>query len=181
MFEPNYLDMNCDILKKIKQITWAELLLLEDIRMGDDIWSLMSSLKWLRRSWYADNINDKVIYIDIAMEFMIDGEKVAPIYKDETMEQIKQKLNEIKCHNINRILSLIKEPSFNMKLHSMIDRLKIQVSENDLILLERIRDERNEIIHGRRECDMDELEIALANNIVCMMVIKKLYSLRDYQ
>lgn len=181
IFEPSYLDINCYILKKIKQITWAELLLLKDIRMDDDIWSLMSSLKWLRRSWHADNINDKVIYISIAMEFMITGEQVAPVYGDKIMEQIKQKLNEIKCPNIDRILSFIKEPSFKMKLHSMIDRLNIQVSENDLILLKKIRDERNKIIHGSRECDIDDLEIALANNIVCMMVIKKLYSLRDCQ
>jgi len=184
ILEPNYLDINCDILKKIKQITWAESLLLEDIKFGDDIWLLMSSLKWLRKSWYADDINDKVIYIDMAIEFMINGEKVTPIYNDEIKEQIKQKLNEIKClkcNDVDRILSRISDPSFKIKLHSMIDRLKIQISKNDLILLEKIRYERNEIIHGRRECDMDELEISLAINIVCMMVVKKLYSLKDCQ
>lgn len=183
IFEPSYLDINCHILEEIKKITWVESLILEDIGKDNNIWSLMSSLKWLRRSWHADNINDKVIYIGMAMEFMITGEKVVPIYKDEIMEQIKQKLNEIKCPNIDKILSSIKEPSFKMKLNSMINRLNIQVSENDLILLEKVRKERNKIIHGIRECDMDDLEIALANNLVCMVVIKKLYSLslRDSQ
>ena len=181
IFEPNYLVINCDILKKFKQIKWAELLLIEDKGINDDVWSLMSSLKWLRRSWYADNIDDKVIYNNIAMEFMIAGEQVATIYEEKILEQIKEKLNEIKCPDINRILSFIKEPSFKMKLDSMIDRLNIPVSENDLILLKKIRNERNKIIHGSREGDVDDLEIASANNIACMMVIKKLYSLKDKQ
>jgi len=182
IFEPSYLDVNYHILEKIKQITWAESLLLKDIKKDNKIWSLMSSLKWLRRSWHADNINDKVIYIGMAIEFMINDEKVAPIYNKDNIKEIKQKLNEIKFlkdPDIDRILSRITEPSFKLKMYSMIDRLKIQISKNDLILLEKIRDERNDIIHGRRECDIDELKISLAINIICMMVVKKLYSLSD--
>lgn len=185
IFEPNFLTMNCNILEKIKKIRWLELFLIDDEKITSAVKILMNSIKWLNRSWYADNIDDKVIYNSIAMEFMIAGQKVNIPDEEKIFNQIKEKLNEIDCHDkdkiINRILSYIKEPSFKMKLDFMANQLKIPVSDNDLDLLDKIRQERNELFHGRRECEINDLDMAIANNIVFMMVIKKLYSLRASQ
>jgi hypothetical protein len=182
IFEPNFLTLDCNILEKIQKIRWLELLLIDREKMTSAVKLLMNSIKWLNRSWYADNMDDKVIYNSIAMEFMVAGQKVTIPDEERIFEQIKEKLNEINCQDkkkiINRILSYIKEPSFKMKLDSMATQLKIPVSDNDLDLLDKIRQERNELFHGRRECEINDLDMAIANNIVFMMVIKKLYILR---
>jgi len=186
ILEPTYLIINRKVIEKVQKIKWADLILINGFEENKSILSLINSLKWLRRSWYADSIEDKVIYNNIAVEFMISDEKVSSKYGKEILEKIEEKLSKInftdedmKEEIKNKVIKSLKDVNYQMKLDSLVKRLNIPVIETDLDLLKKVRDERNKIIHGSRECKIDDLEMSLANNIICMMVIRKLYSLKD--
>lgn len=56
---------------------------------------LFNALKWLNRSWKAEDLEDKVIYTNISMEFLVDKIETDPFLPDEIIREFKKLLKQL--------------------------------------------------------------------------------------
>jgi hypothetical protein len=190
LVDPNYLVLDSELVAKVQGTQWLDELLINYLdTKNDDLQPLFMSLKWIRRSWDIDNYDDKVIYAIIALEFLAANEKVKPlISKADKKVVITAALDKFKdlyqgadidyYHDeLKKTLdfSLADVPLF-AKIESLIKRLEIPISDNDISLLRKARKVRNDIVHGRNSNQLSNTEILLVNNIVSKITFYKLYS-----
>src|SRR5699024_10871089 len=101
---------------------------------------LFNALKWLNRSWKVSDIEDKVIYTNISMEFLVDNVKTDPFIPKEIVTEFKRELkqllkdNEIYDEeNANKIkqksLGMLSDPPIKIKIQSLIKQLEVPITK----------------------------------------------------
>jgi hypothetical protein len=161
--QPDCLTIGTEMQNVLEQLEWYALLLRELEETGrEDLQNLFNALKWLRRSWDADDPDDKIIFANIALEFVAAGEADSPVipkefirrvrraavekfkelfdgeYKEQYVEKLNQKLGD----------ALTKAP-LRVKVEALIERLNIPVTDADLAVIFEGRNIRNDLVHGR--------------------------------
>ena len=158
------LQVSKGFLDLIPEIQKAELLLIKSTGTNDEeITPLFNSLKWIRKSWESNNFEDKIIYIIIALEFIVSKEPNVPMLskslRKACIKAIKEVITDFKgsvgynstflddvSEKFHRTYT---ETPFMVKLKNLITRLEIPVTKNEYELITLARKHRNDIIHGR--------------------------------
>ncbi|NGY80544.1 hypothetical protein F6Y02_41560 (plasmid) [Bacillus megaterium] len=93
----NSLTIDSYFSSAIQEMDWYERILYKKIngKESKNEKKLFNALKWLNRSWEASNIEDKVIYTNISMEFLVDEIKTEPYIPKEVRNKFKGLLKEL--------------------------------------------------------------------------------------
>lgn len=164
------------------------------------MYRLFYSMSWINRCWNSENKFDKIIYSIMALEFCLSGEKGNSIiddfllvnncdnnesiikrilsdtlrniniHLDEVPEEINEKLNETVKNEIKKSLS---QGSFMSQLLQLIKRLSIPIKDDEIDIIKKARNVRNNMIHGREMITMTALEIKKLSGIISRILIYK--------
>lgn len=189
--EPNVLKLDESFNDRIEGLEWYEDLIADnmDNNISNEKKNLLNALKWLKRSWDATDLEDQIIFSNIAIEFLLSGEKVPPLLnKDIRNKIVDVALNEFDSifdgdvEDKDRLYKDIKQkfsaaltnaPLF-AKLYNLIDKLNIPITDRDSELLKRIRKKRNDLVHGRATESTDRMDIWNSNTIIGMIIAYKM-------
>ena len=152
-------------LQQKDELKKAEILLMKANGTNDEVITpLFNSLKWLRKSWDSDDFDDKIINVIIALEFIVSKEPSIPLISKSIRKKCSQAISEIPTkeiktnENTNYLEAILNsfnrgctDTPFKAKLQNLINRLNIPVSKDEMELIAKARDQRNDIVHGR--CD----------------------------
>jgi Apea-like HEPN len=154
---------------------------------------LFNALKWLNRSWKADNLEDKVIYTNISVEFLVESIKVKnnpylpnEIYR-EFQNQLKQLLKEKNDIFIEEYSSKIKNktfgalsnPSLPIKLEILIQQLDIPLTNEELEKLDKVRKYRNKLVHGSDNIEINPANVLVVNILLGEFIINRLKHMEE--
>lgn len=155
--------------------------------------ALMRSLRWLRRGWESDVIEDKIIYYTIALEFAVVGVKPHPFMLENERHSIIESActtYQRNCQNIkgnelkNKISALTQKISNALtnipvmtQIKYAIEQLQIPISQDEIILLRKLREQRNKIVHGGTEKSLSTRELTAAHGIISKLVAARMANL----
>lgn len=189
--EPNALRLGESFNEKIENSEWYEDLIADnmDDEVSKEMKSLLSALKWFKRSWDSSNIEDQIIFSNISVEFLLSGESAPPLLKKDVNKKIvdaalmefdlvfdgsdeeKYKLsNDIK----QKFSGTLTNPPLFAKLNHLIDILEIPITKSDKEALSLIRRKRNHLVHGRATEGINMMDIWKANTIIGMIIAFKM-------
>ncbi|GIO10087.1 hypothetical protein J31TS6_61150 [Brevibacillus reuszeri] len=161
--QPDTLTFHSDIQNVLEQMEWYESLIRKLHETGDEgLKSLFNALKWLRRSWDAKDAEDKIIFANIALEFVASGEPSPPVIPKEFSKQVRNaavdKFKELfegegKDKYIEKLNQKFADALNNAPLRVLVEGLAerncIPISEADMRLIFEGRKIRNDLVHGR--------------------------------
>ncbi|ANU16228.1 hypothetical protein BBI11_03795 [Planococcus maritimus] len=186
-YQPVEFTVTKDFLQKLSDFEWYEELISLHMDNQDEKWSsLFVALKWLKRSWNSDNIEDQIIYTIISLEFILGTESLkSNIEKADRREVANQGGEAFKKRHINvsdEELTKLKEKIMNSlasvpllaKLRNMISRLKIPIDDKDFKKIHAIREARNKLVHGKSIDDVEQIDIWKVNNLIGKIIFYKL-------
>lgn len=184
--EPSKLTLGTNFSERLSKFEWYEELVMNSMDNETDLKTqcLFYALKWLKRSWDADNYEDSIIFSNISIEFLLSQEKVNSIIKKSLRKSIVQAgLDEFKSKidsqsNIQELEGIIKEKISSSlssvplmaKLEHLINRLSIPIDESDMTIIKNVRKLRNDLVHGRGNIDVDRLELWKMNTLIGMII-----------
>jgi hypothetical protein len=118
---------------------------------------ILMVLHWLRRAIQDRDNRDKLLDLWTAMEFLISRTKVIPLFSEEQKDLIRHLLSsspELTAKQkevlFNKI-DMLNSPPLMAKIDALKKELDINLTEEELKLLDRARKKRNSIIHGEKD------------------------------
>lgn len=170
-----YLSDECDLTVYNDEINF---LISNNIEKKDN---LPSAIYWLNKGIEEINIdlNKCVLYLNIALEYCANGEKGESFFvqQSEATEIFENISNYIdKSYNNNAVATEIKNKlkwtlssaSLANRFETMLKKLNINYTEEQFNTYNKIRDARNDIIHGRKKVKVQKQDI-----IDCYMFLSK--------
>ena len=170
-----YLSDECDLAVYNDEINF---LISNNIEKKDN---LPSAIYWLNKGIEEINIdlNKCVLYLNIALEYCANGEKGEAFFvqQSEATEIFENISNYIdKSYNNNAVATEIKNKlkwtlssaSLANRFETMLKKLNINYTEEQFNTYNKIRDARNDIIHGRKKVKVQKQDI-----IDCYMFLSK--------
>lgn len=180
-----YLTPQCDLALYNDEINQ---LILNNINKENN---LSNAIYWLNKGIEEINIdlNKCVLYLNIALEYCANGEKgesffvqheeAKEIFKDVS-DYIEEKYrnNKIATEIKNKLNWTLSSASLKNRFESMLKKLNINYTKEQFDTYNKIRDARNDIIHGRKKADIQKYDI-----INCYMFLSKVmfYKLKENQ
>lgn len=180
-----YLTPQCDLALYNDEINQ---LILNNINKENN---LSNAIYWLNKGIEEINIdlNKCVLYLNIALEYCANGEKgesfflqheeAKDIFKDVS-DYIEEKYrnNKIATEIKNKLNWTLSSASLKNRFESMLKKLNINYTKEQFDTYNKIRDARNDIIHGRKKADIQKYDI-----INCYMFLSKVmfYKLKENQ
>ncbi|MFA1793874.1 hypothetical protein ACTHGW_15235 [Bacillus velezensis] len=152
---------------------------------------LFNALKWLNRSWKAEDIEDKVIYTNIAMEFLVDKIETDPFLPDEIIREFKKLLKQLLKEQSDtfteeysrkikeKSLGKLKDPPLKIKVRTLIRQLSIPITDEDFSKLWKVRDYRNDLVHGKDELKINPENVLSANILLGELIVYRLRSMEE--
>ena len=191
---PTQLVIQDSLLQRIDNIEWYEKMLLDlSYKRNKNLEPLFNALKWVRKSWDSGDKDDEIIYAIIALEFVVAGEKTPLIIPQKYLQDVTKgaldsfttafkgeeeaKLEYTKKLSDKLSQSLTDAPLF-AKLDNLINRLEIPIRKQDIKLLKKARQIRNDLVHGRESKMLTNEEVWKVNTTVNTIISHKLFSLR---
>ncbi len=170
-----YLTPQCDLALYNDEINQ---LILNNINKENN---LSNAIYWLNKGIEEINIdlNKCVLYLNIALEYCANGEKgesffiqneeAKDIFKDVS-DYIEEKYcnNKIATEIKNKLNWTLSSASLKNRFESMLKKLNINYTKEQFDTYNKIRDARNDIIHGRKKADIQKYDI-----INCYMFLSK--------
>lgn len=152
---------------------------------------MFNALKWIRKAWDSSDKDDQIINSIIALEFVVASEKNQPLLKKSHKRVIKKTIEkEIREHcteeadidklieNVNQKFDFVcSDTPFFVKLNSLISRLNIPVSSDNIALIKTARTKRNDIVHGRSSENLSLNNIRTLCEVISVITFYKLNSL----
>lgn len=182
----NSLVIDATLDNLLKELDWYEEKLYKKLinQQTPVVKQLFNAIKWLNRSWKASDIEDKIIYTNISMEFLVDKVKTEPFIPKEIVAEFKRDLKQLlKGKDIyseddaNKIkgksLGMLSDPPLKVKVRSLISQLEIPITEEEFDKLWEVRSYRNDLVHGR-----DSLVINAENVLIANIILGELISYR---
>ncbi|PAY14887.1 hypothetical protein [Bacillus sp. 7705b] len=152
---------------------------------------LFNAIKWLNRSWKAEDIEDKVIYTNISMEFLVDKIKTDPFLPDDIIQEFKKLLKQLLKEKSDifteeysrkikdKSFGKLKDPPLKIKVQTLIRQLSIPITDEDFSKLWKVRDYRNDLVHGKDELQINPANILAANILLGEFIVYRLRSMED--
>lgn len=173
--------------KLIKELEWYEESLYKNLINKQSLVSrqLFNAVKWLNRSWKTNDIEDKIIYTNISMEFLVSEVKTEPFIPKEIVREFKRDLKKIlkdkdiyTTENSNKIkdksLSKLSDPPLKIKVKSLISQLEIPITNEEFDSLWEVRLYRNDLVHGRDNLKYNSENVLIANIILGELISYRL-------
>ncbi|WP_242315873.1 HEPN domain-containing protein [Bacillus cereus group sp. BfR-BA-01355] len=188
----NSLEIDSYLEKIIEELDWYEHVLYRKLQ-GEESKiekQLFNALKWLSRSWRTNNIEDKVIYTSIAMEFLVDEVKTEPYIPKQVKSEFKGLLKNLLKNNaiftediskkiIEKSLQGLSEPPLKIKVKTLIEQLKVPINEEEFEKIWSVRNYRNDMVHGRSELEINPDIVLLANIFLGELIAYRFKDIED--
>ena len=141
--------------------------------------NLLQVLHWLRKSIQEDNNKDKFISLWIGFEFLISGVKTASMFTEKEISDLIKIMDDTgydinKKDAIKSKLKMLNEPPLMEKFSHLKNSLGVDLSDWELSILRAARKKRTDLIHGRKDVDIQDEELNKMRTILEKMLIKKL-------
>jgi hypothetical protein len=152
---------------------------------------LFNALKWLNRSWKTENIEDKIIYTNISMEFLVDKVKTDPYLPEEIIREFKLMLKQLLKEKSDifteehsrkikeKSLGKLNDPPLKIKLQTLIRQLGLNLTEDDFKKIWEVRKYRNNLVHGRGELEIDSRNVLYANILLGEFIVNKMKNMTE--
>ncbi|MDR4200465.1 hypothetical protein [Bacillus altitudinis] len=193
-WENNSLDVDSKFVKVFNELDWYEEILYkkqtEELSILDK--QLFNALKWLNRSWKAEDLEDKVIYTNISMEFLVDKIETDPFLPDEIIREFKKLLKQLLKEQSDtfteeyskkikeKSLGMLKEPPLKIKVQTLISQLSIPITDNDFSNFWKVREYRNDLVHGKKDkLEINPGDVLVANILLGEFIVYRLRSLEE--
>ena len=151
--------------------------------MTQDEKNLLMTLHWLRRAIQSGDNKDKMLDLWTAMEFLISGTKVNPLFCNDQKDAIKRLLGanldlttEQKKALFDKI-DMLNSPPLKVKIYALKKTLGIDLTDEELELIDTARNKRNDIIHGKRDVDVYDKELNKLRSIIERLLIGRISDL----
>ncbi|MEC1652594.1 hypothetical protein P9D74_16970 [Bacillus vallismortis] len=192
-WENNSLGVDSQFEKVFRELDWYEEKLYKK-QTGQQSTldkQLFNALKWLNRSWKAEDIEDKVIYTNIAMEFLVDKIETDPFLPDEIIRGFKKLLKQLLKEQSDtfteeysrkikeKSLGKLKDPPLKIKVRTLIRQLSIPITDEDFSKLWKVRDYRNDLVHGKDELKINPENVLIANILLGEFIVYRLRSMEE--
>lgn len=147
-------------------------------------------LRWFEAGCAAEQLDEKIIYLDMALEFAMSGEggtsfltarDVPETAQKELLERIAGSLEEVLEEELCKAVAgqientLVKNTSFISKLERFIKAEQLAVSPVEIELIKKMRKKRNAIAHGRRNVKFSKRETEKVTGIISNILLAKVY------
>lgn len=158
---------------------------------GNKHQSFLLMLRWFEAGCMADILDEKIIYLDMALEFAMNGEQgisflAARNVEEETsrhlIEKLKQGVQEAlpdtkQQKEIMQQLenTLIRNTNFMSKLERFIEQEHLQITKSELELIQKMRRKRNAIAHGKKNVKFSKRETEKVTGIISNILLAKVY------
>lgn len=193
-WENNSLDVDSKFVKVFNELDWYEEILYkkqtEELSILDK--QLFNALKWLNRSWKAEDLEDKVIYTNISMEFLVDKIETDPFLPDEIIREFKKLLKQLLKEQSDtfteeyskkikeKSLGMLKEPPLKIKVQTLISQLSIPITDKDFSNFWKVREYRNDLVHGKKDkLEINPGDVLVANILLGEFIVYRLRSLEE--
>lgn len=178
-----YLGPKCDLVVYNDEINQ---LILNNTDKKDN---LSNAIYWLNKGIEEINVDLSkcVLYLNIALEYCANGEKGESFFIqheeageifNSISDYIEEKYhnNEIATEMKNKLNWTLSSASLKNRFESMLKKLNINYTKEQFDTYNKIRDARNDIIHGRKKVDVQKHDI-----INCYMFLSKVmfYKLKE--
>lgn len=178
-----YLGPKCDLVVYNDEINQ---LILNNTDKKDN---LSNAIYWLNKGIEEINVDLSkcVLYLNIALEYCANGEKGESFFIqheeageifNSISDYIEEKYhnNEIATEMKNKLNWTLSSASLKNRFESMLKKLNINYTKEQFDTYNKIRDARNNIIHGRKKVDVQKHDI-----INCYMFLSKVmfYKLKE--
>lgn len=186
-YHPVELTIDQNFLNKLSDYEWyEEIISLHMDNQEETPLNLFMALKWLKRSWDSENIEDQIIYTIISLEFILGSEKLESNISKQDRKEIankgvevfKERHGEVSLEEEgklkSKIISSLASVPLLAKLRNMISRLNIPTDEEDFKKVHKIREARNKLVHGKAINDIEQTDIWKVNTIIGKMIFYKL-------
>lgn len=144
--------------------------------------NLLQVLRWLRRAIQSGDNRDKLLDLWTAMEFLISGTKITPLFCDTQIKSIKSLLksnltltDEQQSALLSKI-SMLNDAPLRAKIEALEIELGVNFSPEEKELLSITRRKRNDIIHGKEDAEVFENELNKLRSIIERLLIGKVSS-----
>ena len=138
----------------------------------ESLGKIFNAIYWLNKGIDEINmdLNRCVIYLNIALEYCVSGEKGITLVEkydsaktifEDMIEYLNNKYND--DNSIKEIIDLLKSTinssTVKNRFENMLKKLGIEYTDNQFKNYNKIRDARNDIIHGRKKVDIEKIDI----------------------
>lgn len=189
--EPSVLKLDDSFNEKVEKMDWYEDLIAAnmDNAVSRKMKILLDSLKWLKRSWDAVDLEDQIIYSNISIEFLLSGEKAPSLLNkairnkivdaamtefNEVFDGSEEEKNKLSKDIKQKISGALTNTPLFAKLYHLTYTLEVPITTRDKNYLNLIRKKRNDLIHGRSTESMDKMDIWKSNTIIGMIIAYKM-------
>lgn len=145
--------------------------------------NLLQSLHWLRRSMQDGNDKDKLADLWTSFEFLNSGIKEdIPPFDKSLREKLKgilviDELSPRQKEIVENKLNSLNDIPLMRKFDIQKEKYNLEISEEDIHILKLARNKRNDLIHGKKDINVDEKELKKMRTIIERLLIEKVSDL----
>lgn len=142
--------------------------------------NLLQSLHWLRRAIQEGNNKDKLIDLWTAFEFLVSGVRIEEIlFTEEDKKELRNIISKtyydtFQKNAINSKINMLNDPPLLVKFERLIKDLNLKFSEEELKILKKTRNKRNDLIHGLKDINVEERDLTKMRTIIEKTLIAKI-------
>ena len=147
-----------------------------------EIQRLHQALNWMMFSFEKELPINNLLQLWISCEFICSNEKVPGIVERQSIKKAiasikKLDIPENEKDELVKSICEVNDPPLIVKWNHLLDRLKVQLTAQELYLISRLRSARNKIMHGDKEIKVSIGEIEKLRSILERVFLSKIESL----
>lgn len=141
--------------------------------------NLIQTLHWLRRSIQEGNKKDKLIDLWTSFEFLISGINIDNLFTEQDKIELKNIISKTYLDTFQKNamegkIDMLNDPPLLSKFRKLIEDLDVIFSQDELNILKVTRNKRNDLIHGRRDIEVKDLELTKMRTIIEKILLAKI-------
>lgn len=144
--------------------------------------NFLQVLHWLRKAMQEGDKKDKFLDLWIAFDFLISGESAEKLFTDDEKEKLKkiilsENFNEKQTSAIVSKINMLNDSPLMERFFQLIQNLEISFSVDELSALKKMRVKRTDIIHGKKDISVTDVELSKMRTILEKLFIGKINTL----
>ena len=192
--DDNKVNASDAIVGSINELSHVEMLLIASSDGNrPEIEPILNSFRWARKAWESRDAEDAIIYVCIALEFLVAKEENAALIDKSKRKLLKNdieasirrifEIGELECQFVNKVIDKFdfaySDTPFMEKLARLIKRLDIPISSREFELIKDLRKKRNAIVHGKGRSETPVLDIERVCESITTIALHLMNSLEE--
>jgi len=172
------LSLNVDSQKYFEEVNVLcnDLALKEKVTQEEE--NLLLTLHWLRKAIQDGDNTDKFLDLWIAFEFLISGERTTDLFSKDDKEKIleillKENFSEQQQKALSSKINMINDSPLMEKFNQLTKKMGVYFSDEELVMLKKMRQKRTNIIHGKGDISLTDDELNKMRTILEKIFIGK--------